>query len=152
MNAEWAAIPALLAVSGLHHHLIREETRTHVGLVLESGEPREVHHYCTLVGYGCNAVNPYLTYATIRELAEEDLLDGLDAEAAEANYIHAAVHGMSKVLTKMGISTMRSYHGAQIFEALGVNSEVVAKYFTGTPTRYRRYRYAGNCHRKQNAS
>ncbi|SFE44718.1 glutamate synthase large subunit [Trichococcus pasteurii] len=135
VNAEWAAIPALLAVSGLHHHLIREETRTSVGLVLESGEPREVHHFCTLVGYGCNAVNPYLTFATIRELAEEDLLDGLDAEAAEANYIHAAVHGMSKVLTKMGISTMRSYHGAQIFEALGVNSEVVAKYFTGTPTR-----------------
>jgi len=135
VNVEWAAIPALLAVSGLHHHLIREETRTNVGLVLESGEPREVHHFCTLVGYGCNAVNPYLTYATIRDLAEEDLLDGLDAEAAEANYIHAAVHGMSKVLTKMGISTMRSYHGAQIFEALGVNSEVVAKYFTGTPTR-----------------
>ena len=135
VNAEWAAIPALLAVSGLHHHLVREETRTNVGLVLESGEPREVHHFCTLVGYGCNAVNPYLTYATIRDLAEEDLLDGLDAEAAEANYIHAAVHGMSKVLTKMGISTMRSYHGAQIFEALGVNSEVVAKYFTGTPTR-----------------
>ena len=135
VNKEWAAIPALLAVSGLHHHLIREETRTNVGIVLESGEPREVHHFCALVGYGCNAINPYLTFATIRGLAEEDLLEGVDAEKAQANYIYAAVHGMSKVLTKMGISTMRSYHGAQIFEALGISSEVVDKYFTGTPTR-----------------
>ena len=135
VDAQLAAIPALLASSGLHHHLIRKEIRTSVGIVLESGEPREVHHFCTLIGYGVTAVNPYLAYDTIRGLAERDLLDGLTFEEAKKNYIKASVKGILKVLTKMGISTVRSYHGAQIFEAVGLKSELIDKYFTSTPSR-----------------
>lgn len=135
VNAEFAPIPALLASSGLHHHLIREEIRTNMGIVLESGEPREVHHFCTLAGYGVTAINPYLAYETIKDLAEKGLLGKLTYAEAKKNYIKASVKGMQKVITKMGISTMRSYHGAQIFEAVGLKKDLIDKYFTLTPSR-----------------
>ncbi|MGC7872807.1 glutamate synthase large subunit [Desulfosporosinus sp. SYSU MS00001] len=135
VSKEFAAIPALLASSGLHHHMIRKEIRTNIGIVLESGEPREVHHFCTLIGYGVTAINPYLAYETLEDLAERGLLDGLSYEEAKKNYIKASVKGILKVLTKMGISTMRSYHGAQIFEAVGLRKDLIEKYFTSTPSR-----------------
>ena len=130
-----AAIPALLASSGLHQHLIRKEIRTNLGIVLESGEPREVHHFCTLIGYGVTAINPYLAYETIKDLAAKDFLDGLTYEEGKKNFVKASVKGMLKVLTKMGISTIRSYHGAQIFEAVGLKQELIDIYFTKTPSR-----------------
>jgi len=135
VNKLYAAIPALLASSGLHHHLIRKEIRTNIGIILESGEPREVHHFCTLIGYGVTAINPYLAYATIKDLSEKSLLDGLTYEESQKNFIKASVKGILKVLTKMGISTMRSYHGSQIFEAVGLKKDLVDKYFTLTPSR-----------------
>ena len=135
VNKEYAAIPALLAASGLHQHLTRNEIRTQQGIVLESGEPREVHHFCTLIGYGVTGINPYLAYETIHDMAEKDLLGGLTYEAAKKNYIKASVKGMLKVLTKMGISTMKSYHGAQIFEAVGIRKAVIDRFFTKTPSR-----------------
>lgn len=135
VNEHRAAIPALLASSGLHHHLIREEIRTKVGIVLESGEPREVHHFCLLISYGVSAINPYLAFETISDYAEKELLEGIDYKTAEKNYIKSAIKGIMKVLSKMGISTMRSYHGAQIFEAVGMNRSVIEKYFTATPSR-----------------
>ena len=130
-----APIPALLAVAGLHHHLIRQGTRTEIGLVLESGEPREVHHFALLIGYGCTAINPYLAYATIDDLIAEKMLLNTDPKTAVKKYIKAAVKGVVKTMAKMGISTIQSYHGAQIFEAIGLNSELVNKYFTWTPSR-----------------
>ncbi|MCZ8163380.1 MAG: glutamate synthase subunit alpha, partial [Microcystis sp. LE19-196.1B] len=110
-----APIPSLLAVAGLHHHLIRQGTRTRVGLVLESGEPREVHHYALLLGYGCGAINPYLAFATLGSMIEEGLLVGVDHQTACKNYIKAATKGVIKVASKIGISTLQSYRGAQIF-------------------------------------
>src|SRR5680860_651618 len=135
VNESYAAIPALLASAGLHHHLIRKEIRTNLGIVLESGEPREVHHFCTLIGYGVTAINPYLAYETIKNLSEKALLDGLTYEEGKKNFIKASVKGILKVLTKMGISTVRSYHGAQIFEAVGLRKDLIDKYFTMTPSR-----------------
>jgi glutamate synthase (ferredoxin) len=135
VNEKLAAIPALLASSGLHHHLIRREIRTSVGIVLESGEPREVHHFCTLIGYGVTAINPYIAYETIKDLSERGLLNGLNYEEGKKNYIKASVKGILKVPTKMGISTNRSYHGAQIFEAVGLKKDLIDKYFTMTPSR-----------------
>ncbi len=135
VNEVWAPIPALLASSALHHHLIRREIRTNVGIVLESGEPREVHHFCTLIGYGVTAVNPYLVFETVRQLCEQERLSGLTFEEARQNFIKASVKGMLKVINKMGISTMRSYHGAQVFEAVGLNKDLVDKYFSMTPSR-----------------
>ncbi|EGW39036.1 glutamate synthase large subunit [Desulfosporosinus sp. OT] len=135
VNEKLAAIPALLASSGLHQHLIRQEIRTNLGIVLESGEPREVHHFCTLIGYGVTAINPYLAYETIKDLAQNEMLEGLTYPEAKTNYIKASVKGILKVLTKMGISTVRSYHGAQIFEAVGLGNDLIAKYFTLTPSR-----------------
>ncbi|MDN5353095.1 MAG: glutamate synthase large chain [Clostridiales bacterium] len=135
VNEEFAAVPALLASAGLHHHLIREEIRTSVGIVLESGEPREVHHFCTLIGYGVTAINPYMAYETIQDLCDKGLTEGQGFEEAQAHYIKASVKGIMKVLTKMGISTIRSYHGSQIFEAVGLNKDIIDKYFTFTPSR-----------------
>jgi glutamate synthase (ferredoxin) len=129
------AIPALLAVSGLHHHLIREGTRTRVGLVLESGEPREVHHYALLIGYGCGAINPYLAYETIGDMIHEGLLTNVDYKTACKNYVKAATKGVIKVASKIGISTIQSYRGAQIFEAIGLNQSVIDKYFSWTASR-----------------
>jgi glutamate synthase (ferredoxin) len=135
VGPDWAPIPALLAVSGLHHHLIREGTRTRVGLVLESGEPREVHHFALLIGYGCGAINPYLAFETLDDLIQQGLLKGIDHKTACKNYAKAVVKGVVKVASKMGISTIQSYRGAQIFEALGLHHTVVEKYFTWTPSR-----------------
>ncbi|MGA2683965.1 MAG: glutamate synthase large subunit [Verrucomicrobiota bacterium] len=135
LNALQAPIPALLAVAGLHHHLIRAGTRGRVGLVLESGEPREVHHFALLIGYGCSAINPYLAFEAIDGLIQEGLLLKLDHKTAVKKYIKAAVKGVVKTMAKMGISTVQSYRGAQIFEAVGLNSDVVDKYFTWTPSR-----------------
>ncbi len=135
MSREKAPIPALLAVSGVHHHLIRKGTRTQVGLVIESGEPREVHHFALLVGYGAAAINPYLAFETLRDMAGNGLLGGLSAEQAINNYIKAINKGIVKVISKMGISTVQSYCGAQIFEALGLDQDFVDRYFTWTPSR-----------------
>jgi glutamate synthase (ferredoxin) len=135
VNKEFAAIPALLASSGLHHHLIRREIRTSVGIVLETGEAREVHHFCALIGYGVTTINPYIAYETIRDLAAKGMTNGLSYQEAKKNYIKASIKGILKVLTKMGISTMRSYHGAQIFEAVGLKRDLIDRYFTQTPSR-----------------
>jgi glutamate synthase (ferredoxin) len=135
VSPDKAPIPALLAVSGLHHHLIRTGTRTRVGLVLESGEPREVHHFATLIGYGCGAINPYLAFATIKDLIEQNILLGVDVKTAQKNYIKAAIKGVIKVASKIGISTLQSYRGAQIFEAIGLNAATIEKYFTRTASR-----------------
>lgn len=127
-------IPALLAVSGLHHHLIRSGTRTRVGIVLESGEPREVHHFCTLIGYGVDAVNPWMAYESLHDLIREGFLK-IDYRKAVKGYNKAVVKGIVKVMSKMGISTIKSYRGAQIFEALGISREVIDRYFTRTDSR-----------------
>jgi glutamate synthase (ferredoxin) len=130
-----APIPALLAVAGLHHHLIRQGTRTKVGIVLESGEPREVHHFAVLSGYGCGAVNPYLAFETIKGMIEEKLLLNIDWETACKNYIKSVTKGIVKIASKIGISTIQSYRGAQIFEAVGLDHAVIDKYFTWTASR-----------------
>ncbi len=135
VTAELAPIPALLAVAGVHHHLIREGTRTRVGLVLESGEPREVHHLALLIGYGAGAVNPYLAFETLHDLGRQGLLPGVDEEHAIKNYIKTLSKGVVKVISKMGISTIQSYCGAQIFEAIGLERALVDRYFSGTPSR-----------------
>jgi glutamate synthase (ferredoxin) len=135
ISPERAPIPALLAVAGVHHHLIREGTRTRVGLVLESGEPREVHHFALLIGYGAGAVNPYLAFETLADLGRQGVLSGLDEEHAVKNLIKALSKGVVKVISKMGISTIQSYCGAQIFEAIGIDRAVVDRYFAGTPSR-----------------
>ncbi len=142
-----APIPALLAVAGLHHFLIRESLRTQVSLVLESGEPREVHHFALLIGYGCAGINPYLAFETIEDMVRQGHLPPrADAKPLGANgkpqadfyiknYVKAINKGVLKVMSKMGISTVHSYCGAQIFEAVGLGQEVIDKYFTSTPSR-----------------
>ncbi|WP_041822723.1 glutamate synthase large subunit [Alkalihalophilus pseudofirmus] len=135
MDTEHAAIPALLAVSGLHHHLIRQGTRTKVSILLESGEPREVHHHAVLLGYGAEAINPYLVFDSIDERIQEGLLEGYSYIEAVNRYVLAATKGIMKVLSKMGISTIQSYRGAQIFEAVGIDSNVIDRYFTWTTSR-----------------
>lgn len=135
VDADHVAIPALLAVAAVHNHLIKKVLRTDIGLVLESGEPREVHHFCTLIGYGVTAINPYVALETVADLQKQGRLGDITAEQAEQNYIKAAVNGILKVMSKMGISTVRSYQGAQIFEAVGLNSDFIDKYFVNTPTR-----------------
>ncbi|MGI9535347.1 MAG: glutamate synthase large subunit, partial [Thermodesulfobacteriota bacterium] len=130
-----APIPALLAVSGLHHHLIKNGNRMKVGLILESGEPREVHHFGLLIGYGASAVNPYLAYETIKNMIDQGMLTDIDPETAISNYVKSLVKGVVKIMSKMGISTVQSYHGAQIFEALGLSQDFIDRYFTWTPTR-----------------
>jgi glutamate synthase (NADPH/NADH) large chain len=135
MDRELAAIPALLAVAGMHHHLIRQGTRTQIGLILESGEPREVHHFATLIGYGATVINPYLVYEVIEDLVANGLLNGLETKPAIKNFLIAATKGIVKILSKMGISAIQSYCGAQIFEALGIHQSVIDRYFTWTPSR-----------------
>jgi len=135
VNKENAPIPPLLAVAGLHHHLIRAGTRTRAGLVLESGEPREVHHFSVLIGYGCGAINPYLAFETLDDMIRQRLLVNLDHKTACKNFVKAATKGIVKVASKIGISTIQSYLGAQIFECVGLNQAIVDKYFTGTATR-----------------
>jgi glutamate synthase (NADPH/NADH) large chain len=130
-----AAIPSLLAISAVHHGLIRVGKRMKAGLLVESGEPREVADVALLIGYGAGAVNPYLAFESIQEMARADLLGGLDAAAATKNYVKALKKGLLKILSKMGISTLSSYHGAQIFEAIGIGRDAIARYFPGTPSR-----------------
>ncbi len=132
-----APIPSLLLVAAVHHHLIREKTRTRVGLVVEAGDAREVHHMCLLLGYGAGAVNPYLAFESIEDMIArgEHGLAGLDARKAVKNYIKAAGKGVLKVMSKMGVSTVASYTGAQIFEAIGLGTDVVDEYFAGTVSR-----------------
>ncbi|HVI23747.1 MAG TPA: glutamate synthase central domain-containing protein, partial [Myxococcales bacterium] len=133
-DADSAPIPALLAVAAVHHHLIREGTRTRCSLIVESGEPREVHHFSLLIGYGASAVNPYLAIETVRDQVEQGLIPGPPDEA-EKRYLKAVVKGVVKVISKMGISTIQSYHGAQVFEAIGLSQDFVDEYFTWTASR-----------------
>ncbi len=128
-------IPSLLAVAGVHHFLIRAGLRTKVSLIIESGEPRETVHYAMLIGYGANAINPYLAFETIYDLIKENKLSEIkDFREARKNYLKAIQKGLMKIFSKMGISTLQSYCGAQIYEAVGLDSELVNLYFTGTPT------------------
>lgn len=143
LNSEMTSLPSLLATGAVHHHLIRSGARGKVGIIVESGEPREVHHFALLMGYGAGAVNPYLVFETIEDLYVHDCLpESIEEERnaegerkAESNYIKAVGKGLLKVFSKMGISTLQSYNGAQIFEAVGLNGEVIDSYFTGTPSR-----------------
>src|SRR4051812_11409487 len=133
VSAERCPIPALLATSAVHHHLIRQGLRTKTGIVVETGEAREVHHFCVLAGYGAEAINPYLAFATLEQIRTENGLP-LSAEQVQKNYSKALGKGILKVISKMGISTYQSYCGAQIFDAVGLQSDFVEKYFTGTAT------------------
>lgn len=128
------AIPSLLAVSALNQYLVRTKKRTRVALILESGEPREVHHFATLLGYGACAINPYLAQESIKELIDNNMLDK-DYYAAVDDYNNAVLHGIVKIASKMGISTIQSYQGSKIFEAIGIDAEVIDRYFTGTVSR-----------------
>jgi glutamate synthase (ferredoxin) len=135
VNREFAAVPALLAVSGLHHYLIREGLRMRVSLALETGEAREVHHFALLIGYGCAVVNPYLAFETIEGMIHERMFTNVDSKLACTNYMKAATKGVVKVMSKMGISAIQSYHGAQVFEAVGLRQDVIDQYFTWTASR-----------------
>ncbi len=136
LGPERVAIPSLLAVAGVHHHLVRRGTRTRTGLVIESGEPRTIHDMATLIGYGAAAINPYVMFESLDELAERSLLPvELTIEQAESNIIKAIGKGLLKTISKMGISTIQSYCGAQIFEAVGLEPQLIDKYFTGTASR-----------------
>jgi glutamate synthase (ferredoxin) len=133
-DAERAPIPALLAISAVQHHLLREGSRTRVGLVVESGEPREVHHFALLLGYGASAINPYLAFESLADMRKQGMLNG-DPAKAEEKYVKAVGKGIVKVCSKMGISTIQSYHGAQVFEAIGLNQGFIDEYFTWTASR-----------------
>ncbi|TCT25468.1 glutamate synthase (NADPH) large subunit [Melghiribacillus thermohalophilus] len=133
VDEDHIAIPSLLAGSALHQHLVRQGTRTMASIIMETGEVREVHHFAALIGYGVDAVNPYLTLETIEQLAEDGTLS-VNGEEAVEKYLRVTTDGVVKVMSKMGISTIQSYRGAQIFEALGIGEEVIEKYFTGTPS------------------
>jgi len=136
IDQDYAPIPSLLALTAVHNHLVREKTRTQVTMIMESGEPREVMHFCLLVGYGANAVNPYLAIETLEGMADSGLLpEGVTFDKGPENYIKAINKGLLKVASKMGISTLQSYRGAQVFEAIGLNKVLVDKYFTGTASR-----------------
>ena len=135
VDAQNAPIPALMAVSGLHHHLIRQGTRTKVSIILESGEPREVHHFALLLGYGCDVINPWLALESVRDLSDDKEINIEDREKAAANFLKANLKGVVKTMSKMGISTIASYRGAQIFEAVGLQHELVEHYFTKTASR-----------------
>ncbi|MFM8702767.1 MAG: glutamate synthase central domain-containing protein, partial [Planctomycetia bacterium] len=133
---EQAAVPSLLATAGVHHHLVREGSRTRCGLVVETGEAREVQHFALLTGYGAGAVNPYLAFATIDQMQAEKIIAGdYPREKLHANFIKAATKGLLKVMSKMGISTQQSYRGAQIFEAVGLDQKLVDEFFSRTPSR-----------------
>ncbi len=135
ISRKTAAIPSLLATASMHHHLVRRGERTRCGLVIETGDAREVHHLCLLIGYGAGAVNPWVAFETIDDMINEGLLPGVDRAKAIKNYIKALNKGILKVMAKMGISTLQSYTGAQIFEAIGLNGDLVHRYFTGTVSR-----------------
>ena len=134
-SADLAPIPSLLLTAAVHNHLVREKERTRVGLVVETGEAREVHHLALLIGYGAAAVNPYLAFDSIAEMVRDGVIDGVTERQALAHYVKAASKGILKVMSKMGISTKASYTGAQVFEALGLGEAFVERYFTGTSSR-----------------
>ncbi|MGQ0557108.1 MAG: glutamate synthase large subunit [Nitrospiraceae bacterium] len=136
VDEQWAPIPSLLGISAVHHHLVRECTRTEVGLILETGEPRDVHQFACLLGYGAGTINPYLVFESLVDMERDNYLpEGLDAQTAEGKFIKAINKGLLKIFSKMGISTVQSYCGAQIFEAIGLSRELIDRYFTGTPSR-----------------
>ena len=136
LDQEYAPIPSLLALTAVHNHLVREETRTQVALIIESGEPREVMHFALLIGYGASAVNPYLAIETVEDMVRRGQLpEGITFEKALNNYVKAINKGLLKTFSKMGISTLQSYRGAQVFEAIGLSKNLVEKYFTGTASR-----------------
>ena len=128
------AIPSLLAVAALQQYLVKTKKRTSLSLILESGEPREVHHFATLLGFGASAINPYLAQDTVKQLVDEHMLDK-DYYAAIDDYNHAIITGIVKIAAKMGISTIQSYQGSKIFEAIGIDKSVIDKYFTNTVSR-----------------
>ncbi|MDR3740829.1 MAG: glutamate synthase large subunit, partial [Terracidiphilus sp.] len=136
VDATYAPIPSLLAMAAVHNRLVREKTRTQVAIIIESGEPREVMHFALLIGYGASAVNPYLAIETIHDMKRRGLLpNDVSAEHAEKNFIKAINKGLLKTFSKMGISTLQSYRGAQVFEAVGLNQFLIDSYFSGTPSR-----------------
>src|SRR5207253_5404165 len=136
LGPERVAMPSLLAVAAVHQHLVRRGTRLRTGLVIESGEPRDIHHMATLIGYGAAAINPYLMFESLDELAARSLLPvDLPREEAEKRIVRAIGKGLLKTISKMGISTIKSYCGAQIFEAVGLAPDLVERYFTGTASR-----------------
>jgi glutamate synthase (ferredoxin) len=135
VNSEFAAVPSLLAVAGLHHYLIREGLRMRISMLLETGEAREVHHFSLLIGYGCSAINPYLAFETIDGMIGDGLLTNVDHKLACKNFVKAATKGVVKVMSKMGISAVQSYHGAQVFEAVGLRQDLIDEYFTWTSSR-----------------
>ncbi len=136
VDKEQAAIPSLLATSAIHHTLINAGLRTKTGIIVETGEAREIHHFALLLGYGANAINPYLTYETLAYLVENKFLPpGIDYSTVKKNFVKAVGKGLFKIFSKMGISTLQSYCGAQIFEAIGLDSEIIENYFKGTPTK-----------------
>ena len=134
VSSDLAPMPALLACSGLHHHLIRNGTRTKVSLVIESGEPREVQHFALLIGYGADLINPYLALRTVRCMIDNGDIDE-NSDLAVKNFLKANLNGVIKTMSKMGISTVASYRGAQIFESIGLNQLFIDKYFTKTASR-----------------
>ena len=134
IDASMAPVPSLLAVSAVHHHLIRTRKRMQIDIVVESAEPREVMHFALLFGYGASVINPYMVFAVIERMVREKELQ-LDYQKAESNYINAVQKGLLKIMSKMGISTLRSYRSAQLFEAVGINQDVIDRYFEGTATR-----------------
>jgi hypothetical protein len=135
VDAQRMPMPALLATAGVHHHLVRAGTRVKVGLIVESGEPRETHHMALLLSYGAGAINPYLAFETLDDMIRSQLLNNLDHAQAVRNYIKALNKGVVKVISKMGISTIQSYRGAQIFEAIGLDKKFIDQYFTWTASR-----------------
>ncbi len=126
-----APIPSLLSVSAVHHHLVRDRTRTQVGLVVEAGDAREVHHMACLVGFGAAAINPYMAFESIEDMVDRGVITGISSDKAKANYVKAAGKGVLKVMSKMGISTLASYTGAQLFQAIGISQQLLDEYFTG---------------------
>jgi glutamate synthase domain-containing protein 2/glutamate synthase domain-containing protein 1/glutamate synthase domain-containing protein 3/aryl carrier-like protein len=134
IDAKNAAMPTLLVTGGLHHHLVRSGTRTLVSIVLETGEAREVHHFSTLIGYGADAINPYMAFETLHQMIRDNMLD-IDFDKAVYNFLKGSIKGVVKTMAKMGISTVASYRGAQIFETIGLSTELVNKYFQGTSSR-----------------
>ena len=126
-----APIPSLLSVAAVHHHLVRDRTRTQVGLVVEAGDAREVHHMAALVGFGAAAINPYMAFESIEDMVDRGVITGISSDKAKANYVKAAGKGVLKVMSKMGISTLASYTGAQLFQAIGISQQVLDEYFTG---------------------
>jgi len=135
ITAEMAAIPSLLACSGLHHYLVRKGQRSRAGLLIECGDAREVHHFALLLGYGAGTINPYVAFETLDDMIKQGLLKGMDHEEAIYRYRKAIKKGVVKVMSKMGISTIHSYRGAQIFEAIGLNEKFVTRYFDKTASR-----------------